>query len=141
MLFLNYVYSFAYSKPLSIRDFSLPFFKEEEVEIVFKFNGLGDWVTYNTDDSGIFSEEAMGIAFLYSHGTWLVIVTGWSLLMGVVLANSGTLLLRNIAMSLLLKMASDFWKINFTKLIFSMCFYQSQSQLFTNKEDIIMQHF
>nr|ARN58902.1 NADH dehydrogenase subunit 6 [Platygonus compressus]ARN58914.1 NADH dehydrogenase subunit 6 [Platygonus compressus]ARN58926.1 NADH dehydrogenase subunit 6 [Platygonus compressus]ARN58951.1 NADH dehydrogenase subunit 6 [Platygonus compressus]ARN58964.1 NADH dehydrogenase subunit 6 [Platygonus compressus] len=58
--------------------------KEEEVEIVFEFNGLGDWVIYDTGDSGFFSEEAMGIAALYSYGTWLVIVTGWSLLIGVV---------------------------------------------------------
>nr|ARN58977.1 NADH dehydrogenase subunit 6 [Platygonus compressus] len=58
--------------------------KEEEVEIVFEFSGLGDWVIYDTGDSGFFSEEAMGIAALYSYGTWLVIVTGWSLLIGVV---------------------------------------------------------
>lgn len=58
--------------------------KDEEVEVVFKFNGLGDWVIYDTGDSGFFSEEAMGIAALYSYGTWLVIVTGWSLLIGVV---------------------------------------------------------
>lgn len=58
--------------------------KDEEVEIVFKFNGVGDWVIYDTGDSGFFSEEAMGIAALYSYGTWLVIVTGWSLLIGVV---------------------------------------------------------
>ena len=58
--------------------------KDEEVEIVFKFNGLGDWVIYDTWDSGFFSEEAMVIAALYSYGTWLVIVTGWSLLIGVV---------------------------------------------------------
>nr|QSJ55842.1 NADH dehydrogenase subunit 6 [Muntiacus muntjak aureus]QSJ55920.1 NADH dehydrogenase subunit 6 [Muntiacus muntjak malabaricus]UDF87482.1 NADH dehydrogenase subunit 6 [Muntiacus vaginalis]QSJ55855.1 NADH dehydrogenase subunit 6 [Muntiacus muntjak aureus]QSJ55868.1 NADH dehydrogenase subunit 6 [Muntiacus muntjak aureus] len=58
--------------------------KDEEVEIVFQFNGLGDWVIYDTGDSGFFSEEAMGIAALYSYGTWLVIVTGWSLLIGVV---------------------------------------------------------
>nr|ARN58889.1 NADH dehydrogenase subunit 6 [Platygonus compressus]ARN58938.1 NADH dehydrogenase subunit 6 [Platygonus compressus]ARN58990.1 NADH dehydrogenase subunit 6 [Platygonus compressus] len=58
--------------------------KEEEVEIVFEFNGLGDWVIYDTGDSGFFSEEAMGVAALYSYGTWLVIVTGWSLLIGVV---------------------------------------------------------
>lgn len=38
---------------------------------------------YDTGDSGFFSEEAMGIAALYSYGTWLVIVTGWSLLIGV----------------------------------------------------------
>nr|YP_001874838.1 NADH dehydrogenase subunit 6 [Capricornis swinhoei]YP_009710860.1 NADH dehydrogenase subunit 6 [Capricornis rubidus]ABP99016.1 NADH dehydrogenase subunit 6 [Capricornis swinhoei]QFZ98809.1 NADH dehydrogenase subunit 6 [Capricornis rubidus] len=58
--------------------------KDKEVEIVFKFNGMGDWVIYDTGDSGFFSEEAMGIAALYSYGTWLVIVTGWSLLIGVV---------------------------------------------------------
>nr|AQT00484.1 NADH dehydrogenase subunit 6 [Muntiacus sp. BOR1] len=58
--------------------------KDGEVEIVFQFNGLGDWVIYDTGDSGFFSEEAMGIAALYSYGTWLVIVTGWSLLIGVV---------------------------------------------------------
>ncbi|XP_007462528.1 PREDICTED: NADH-ubiquinone oxidoreductase chain 6-like [Lipotes vexillifer] len=58
--------------------------KDEEVEIVFKFKGLGDWVIYDTGDSGFFSEEAIGIAALYSYGTWLVIVTGWSLFIGVV---------------------------------------------------------
>nr|AER54062.1 NADH dehydrogenase subunit 6 [Bos taurus]WEY26366.1 NADH dehydrogenase subunit 6 [Bos indicus] len=58
--------------------------KDKEVEVVFEFNGLGDWVIYDTGDFGFFSEEAMGIAALYSYGTWLVIVTGWSLLIGVV---------------------------------------------------------
>nr|YP_006702560.1 NADH dehydrogenase subunit 6 [Kobus leche]AFR24927.1 NADH dehydrogenase subunit 6 [Kobus leche] len=58
--------------------------KDKEVEIVFEFNGLGDWVIYDTGDSGFLGEEAMGIAALYSYGTWLVIVTGWSLLIGVV---------------------------------------------------------
>ena len=43
--------------------------KDEVVEIVFKFNGLGDWVIYDTGDSGFFSEEAMGISALYSYGT------------------------------------------------------------------------
>nr|UAV88325.1 NADH dehydrogenase subunit 6 [Camelidae sp. PDM-2021] len=58
--------------------------KGEEVDFIFKFNGVGDWVVYDTGDSGFFSEEAMGIAALYSYGTWLVIITGWSLLIGVV---------------------------------------------------------
>lgn len=58
--------------------------KDKEVEIVFEFNGLGDWVIYDTGDSGFFSEEAIGIAALYSYGTLLVIVTGWSLFIGVV---------------------------------------------------------
>nr|AVW85946.1 NADH dehydrogenase subunit 6 [Ailuropoda melanoleuca] len=57
--------------------------KDDEAEVVFKFNGMGDWVIYDTGDSGFFSEEAMGIAALYSYGTWLIIVTGWSLFIGV----------------------------------------------------------
>lgn len=28
--------------------------KDKEVEIVFKFNGMGDWVIYDTGDSGFF---------------------------------------------------------------------------------------
>lgn len=43
--------------------------KDKEVEVVFEFNGLGDWVIYDTGDSGFFSEEAIGIAALYSYGT------------------------------------------------------------------------
>ena len=43
--------------------------KDKEVEVVFEFNGLGDWVIYETGDSGFFSEEAIGIAALYSYGT------------------------------------------------------------------------
>nr|YP_007625378.1 NADH dehydrogenase subunit 6 [Nasua nasua]ADG22805.1 NADH dehydrogenase subunit 6 [Nasua nasua] len=56
---------------------------EVEVDVILKFNGAGDWVIYDTGDSGFFSEEAMGIAALYSYGTWFVIVTGWSLFIGV----------------------------------------------------------
>nr|YP_010130033.1 NADH dehydrogenase subunit 6 [Parascaptor leucura]QPZ50506.1 NADH dehydrogenase subunit 6 [Parascaptor leucura] len=56
---------------------------DEKLEVVLNFNGQGDWVIYDTGDSGFFSEEAMGIAALYSYGTWLVIVTGWSLVIGV----------------------------------------------------------
>nr|BAK85824.1 NADH dehydrogenase subunit 6 [Procyon lotor] len=56
---------------------------EVDIEVILAFNGAGDWVIYDTGDSGFFSEEAMGIAALYSYGTWLVIVTGWSLLIGV----------------------------------------------------------
>lgn len=43
--------------------------KDKEVEVVFEFYGLGDWVIYDTGDSGFFSEEAIGIAALYSYGT------------------------------------------------------------------------
>ena len=35
--------------------------KDDEVEVVLKFNGMGDWAIYDTGDSGFFTEEAMGI--------------------------------------------------------------------------------
>ena len=44
--------------------------EDEQVEIVF--NCLGDWMIYDTCDSGIsfiFSEVAVGIVALYSNGT------------------------------------------------------------------------
>nr|YP_009571933.1 NADH dehydrogenase subunit 6 [Kogia sima]QBH74668.1 NADH dehydrogenase subunit 6 [Kogia sima] len=56
----------------------------KEVEVVFGLDGLGDWVGYDTGGSGVFSGEAMGVAALYSYGVWLVVVTGWSLFVGVV---------------------------------------------------------
>lgn len=57
--------------------------KDDEVKIVFKFNRLGDWVIYDTGDAGFFSEEAVGVAVLQSYETWLVVITGWSLLIGI----------------------------------------------------------
>nr|NP_944735.1 NADH dehydrogenase subunit 6 [Pontoporia blainvillei]CAD88012.1 NADH6 protein [Pontoporia blainvillei] len=48
-----------------------------------EFSGLGDWAVYDTGDSAIYSEEVVGIAALYSYGVWLVVVTGWSLFVGV----------------------------------------------------------
>nr|AIZ68378.1 NADH dehydrogenase subunit 6 [Hippidion saldiasi]AIZ68391.1 NADH dehydrogenase subunit 6 [Hippidion saldiasi]AIZ68417.1 NADH dehydrogenase subunit 6 [Hippidion sp.]AIZ68455.1 NADH dehydrogenase subunit 6 [Hippidion sp.] len=57
--------------------------KSEEVGVVSGFGSMGDWAIYDTGDSGMFSEEVMGVAALYSYGAWVVIVTGWSLLIGV----------------------------------------------------------
>nr|YP_010303512.1 NADH dehydrogenase subunit 6 [Balionycteris maculata]ULT46718.1 NADH dehydrogenase subunit 6 [Balionycteris maculata] len=55
-----------------------------EVGFVSEFNGLGDWVVCGVEELGMISEEAVGVSALYSHGAWLVLVTGWSLLVGVV---------------------------------------------------------
>nr|API68443.1 NADH dehydrogenase subunit 6 [Pteronotus sp. PV-RO-BRA] len=55
-----------------------------ELEVIFKFNDMGDWVFYDVEDFGVVSNEAMGVAGLYSYGVWFVMITGWSLLMAVV---------------------------------------------------------
>nr|NP_944722.1 NADH dehydrogenase subunit 6 [Inia geoffrensis]CAD87999.1 NADH6 protein [Inia geoffrensis] len=56
----------------------------EGVDIVFEFSGLGDWIVCGVGDSGVLSEETAGVAALYSYGIWLVMITGWSLFIGVV---------------------------------------------------------
>nr|YP_009338729.1 NADH dehydrogenase subunit 6 [Pteronotus personatus]ANZ01957.1 NADH dehydrogenase subunit 6 [Pteronotus personatus] len=58
--------------------------EDVELEVVFKFNDLGDWVIYDTGDSGFINKEAVGVAGLYSYGAWFVVITGWSLLVAVV---------------------------------------------------------
>lgn len=47
----------------------LSILKDEKLEVIFEFNGIGDWVIYDTGDSGFFSKEAVGVAALYSYGT------------------------------------------------------------------------
>lgn len=46
------------------------------VEVVFGFDGLGDWVISDIGDEGFLSGEVAGVSALYSYGVWLVIVTG-----------------------------------------------------------------
>nr|YP_010305166.1 NADH dehydrogenase subunit 6 [Kerivoula papillosa]ULT46731.1 NADH dehydrogenase subunit 6 [Kerivoula papillosa] len=57
----------------------------ENVGVVVEFNNIGDWAVYDMGDFDMFSKESVGVAALYSYGSWLVVVTGWSLLMGVVI--------------------------------------------------------
>lgn len=57
----------------------------EKLEVVLGFNEIGDWAVYDVSDFGVFTKESMGVAALYSYGNWLVVVTGWSLLIGVVI--------------------------------------------------------
>lgn len=55
-----------------------------DIEVVFELGGLEDWVICDVGDEGFLSGEAVGVSALYSYGVWLVVITGWSLLVGVV---------------------------------------------------------
>lgn len=57
----------------------------ENLEVVFGFNEVGDWAIYDVNNFDIMTKESAGVAALYSYGNWLVVVTGWSLLIGVVI--------------------------------------------------------
>nr|ATL15949.1 NADH dehydrogenase subunit 6 [Hypsugo alaschanicus] len=56
----------------------------EKLEMIYEFNKMGDWVVCNMGEVNMFSSEIMGVGALYSYGSWLVFITGWSLLIGVV---------------------------------------------------------
>lgn len=60
---------------VALKNFFL-FLKDDEVGIVLKFNNIGGSSGLGPGRPRVFSEEAVGIAALYSCGTWLVIATG-----------------------------------------------------------------
>nr|UFR83171.1 NADH dehydrogenase subunit 6 [Alticola olchonensis] len=55
----------------------------ENTEMVLEFNSLGGWVVYDGDELGLMGEGGAGVAALYSCSAWLMVVSGWTLMMGV----------------------------------------------------------
>nr|NP_007560.1 NADH dehydrogenase subunit 6 [Oryctolagus cuniculus]O79438.1 RecName: Full=NADH-ubiquinone oxidoreductase chain 6; AltName: Full=NADH dehydrogenase subunit 6 [Oryctolagus cuniculus]AZM31685.1 NADH dehydrogenase subunit 6 [Oryctolagus cuniculus]QNO34270.1 NADH dehydrogenase subunit 6 [Oryctolagus cuniculus]QSQ71409.1 NADH dehydrogenase subunit 6 [Oryctolagus cuniculus]CAA04858.1 NADH dehydrogenase subunit 6 [Oryctolagus cuniculus] len=53
------------------------------VEIVVDFKNMGDWVVFEGDEVGLIREDSMGVAALYSYGSWLMVVAGWSLFVSI----------------------------------------------------------
>nr|ALP86299.1 NADH dehydrogenase subunit 6 [Rubrisciurus rubriventer] len=55
----------------------------DEVEVVIEFSNLEDWVKLDDDGLASIGEDSMGVAALYSYGSWLMVVAGWSLFVGI----------------------------------------------------------
>nr|YP_010880986.1 NADH dehydrogenase subunit 6 [Tamiops mcclellandii]WIA65278.1 NADH dehydrogenase subunit 6 [Tamiops mcclellandii] len=55
----------------------------DEVEVVIEFNNLEEWVLFDGDELGLIREDSMGVAALYSYGSWLMVVAGWSLFVSI----------------------------------------------------------
>nr|QGH81769.1 NADH dehydrogenase subunit 6 [Lepus europaeus] len=55
----------------------------DEVEVVVSFKNMGDWVVFEGDEVGLIREDSMGVAALYSYGSWLMVVAGWSLFVSI----------------------------------------------------------
>nr|QHB76487.1 NADH dehydrogenase subunit 6 [Hylomyscus alleni]QHB76576.1 NADH dehydrogenase subunit 6 [Hylomyscus alleni] len=53
-----------------------------EVELV-NFDGLSDWMMYEVDDIGVMLEGGVGVAAMYNCATWMMVVAGWSLFVGI----------------------------------------------------------
>nr|WIA65512.1 NADH dehydrogenase subunit 6 [Dremomys rufigenis ornatus]WIA65525.1 NADH dehydrogenase subunit 6 [Dremomys rufigenis ornatus] len=55
----------------------------DEVEVVIEFNNLEEWMMFDGDELGLIREDSMGVAALYSYGSWLMVVAGWSLFVSI----------------------------------------------------------
>nr|YP_010902315.1 NADH dehydrogenase subunit 6 [Eothenomys eva]QYK92055.1 NADH dehydrogenase subunit 6 [Eothenomys eva] len=55
----------------------------EGMDVVLEFNSMGGWVVYDGDGLGLMGEGGVGVAALYSCSAWLMVVSGWTLFMGV----------------------------------------------------------
>nr|YP_009109990.1 NADH dehydrogenase subunit 6 [Akodon montensis]AIR76232.1 NADH dehydrogenase subunit 6 [Akodon montensis] len=53
------------------------------MEVVVGMDNVGGWVMYDNDELGLMGEGGVGVAALYSCSAWLMLVSGWTLLMGV----------------------------------------------------------
>nr|UFR83314.1 NADH dehydrogenase subunit 6 [Microtus guentheri] len=55
----------------------------EGMDVMLEFNSMGGWVVYDGDGLGLMGEGGAGVAALYSCSAWLMVVSGWTLFMGV----------------------------------------------------------
>uniref|UniRef100_UPI0030DE3442 NADH dehydrogenase subunit 6 n=1 Tax=Reithrodontomys fulvescens TaxID=56213 RepID=UPI0030DE3442 len=58
-------------------------YQYDVVELGGGLDDTGGWVTYDNDELGLMGEGGAGVAALYSCSAWLMLVSGWTLLMGV----------------------------------------------------------
>nr|ARQ81330.1 NADH dehydrogenase subunit 6 [Ratufa bicolor melanopepla] len=55
----------------------------EDVEIVIEFKSMEDWMVFEGEELGLVREDSLGVAALYSYGSWLMVVAGWSLFVSI----------------------------------------------------------
>lgn len=56
------------------------------VEVVVEFKDLENWVVFEGDELGLIREDSIGVAAIYSYGSWLMVVAGWSLFVSIFIA-------------------------------------------------------
>nr|YP_009092228.1 NADH dehydrogenase subunit 6 [Lasiopodomys mandarinus]AFL55726.1 NADH dehydrogenase subunit 6 [Lasiopodomys mandarinus]AHG30931.1 NADH dehydrogenase subunit 6 [Lasiopodomys mandarinus]QRV60542.1 NADH dehydrogenase subunit 6 [Lasiopodomys mandarinus]QRV60555.1 NADH dehydrogenase subunit 6 [Lasiopodomys mandarinus]QRV60568.1 NADH dehydrogenase subunit 6 [Lasiopodomys mandarinus] len=57
----------------------------EGVGVLVEFSSMGGWVVYDADGLGYMGEGGVGVAALYGCSAWLMVVSGWTLFMGVLI--------------------------------------------------------
>nr|AKP94181.1 NADH dehydrogenase subunit 6 [Spermophilus dauricus] len=54
-----------------------------EMEIVIEFKDSGNWMVFEESELGLIREDSMGVAAMYSYGSWLMVLAGWSLFVSI----------------------------------------------------------
>nr|APH08290.1 NADH dehydrogenase subunit 6 [Tamias dorsalis] len=53
------------------------------VDGVVELGNLDNWTVNGGDELGLIREDSMGVAAMYSCGSWLMVVAGWSLFVSI----------------------------------------------------------
>nr|YP_009332034.1 NADH dehydrogenase subunit 6 [Tamias quadrivittatus]APH07746.1 NADH dehydrogenase subunit 6 [Tamias quadrivittatus]APH07928.1 NADH dehydrogenase subunit 6 [Tamias quadrivittatus]APH08135.1 NADH dehydrogenase subunit 6 [Tamias quadrivittatus] len=53
------------------------------VDGVVELGNLDNWAVNGGDELGLIREDSMGVAAMYSCGSWLMVVAGWSLFVSI----------------------------------------------------------
>nr|APH08006.1 NADH dehydrogenase subunit 6 [Tamias cinereicollis] len=53
------------------------------VDGVVELGSLDNWMVNGGDELGLIREDSMGVAAMYSCGSWLMVVAGWSLFVSI----------------------------------------------------------
>nr|UDP58185.1 NADH dehydrogenase subunit 6 [Romerolagus diazi] len=55
----------------------------DDVDFMVNLKNMGDWVVFEADEVSLIREDFMGVAALYSCGSWLMVIAGWSLFVSI----------------------------------------------------------
>lgn len=53
------------------------------VDGVVELGNLDNWIVNGEDELGLIREDSIGVAAMYSCGSWLMVVAGWSLFVSI----------------------------------------------------------
>nr|YP_009368060.1 NADH dehydrogenase subunit 6 [Lepilemur leucopus]ADP68100.1 NADH dehydrogenase subunit 6 [Lepilemur leucopus]ADP68269.1 NADH dehydrogenase subunit 6 [Lepilemur leucopus] len=58
---------------------------QDSFEVVVGFDDLEDWVAFVGKEINIVREDSLGVAALYNHVNWFMVIAGWSLFVSVLI--------------------------------------------------------
>ena len=55
----------------------------DEVNVLGGVYNTSDWVVYSGEGIEYVNKDVMGVAAVYSYGSWLMVLAGWSLFVSI----------------------------------------------------------